>query len=376
MSRSGLVLRTGLSRSAIRGLISEFAAAGLVGEERAAPRGGPGRPSPLVQPASEQAMVLAVDIQVDSLAVARVGFGGRVLGRLRVDRPRGPTPLEGIVEEVATLLARVSRPDDQPLGIGVAVAGVVRRDDGLVSTAPNLGWVDGPLGDRLTSRLQVDAPIVVANDADLGALAEWRRGAAQGADDVVFVSGEVGVGGGIIAGGRPLTGAAGYAGEIGHMPVNPSGSACRCGSFGCWETEVGEDALLRQGGHRAGGGRAEVEALLAEAAQDDARALAAIAVVGRWLAFGLAGLVNIFDPRVVVLGGLFGRLHPWFAGTLEAELDRLALPAPRRLVRVVPAALGVDAPLLGAAELALEPFLADPAAWMRARAVQPLRLSA
>ena len=93
--------------------------------------------------------------------------------------------------------------------------------------------------------------------------------------------------------------------------------------------------------------------------------LAALDSVGRWLGFGLAGLVNVFNPQVVVLGGLFGRIHPFVGETLRTELERLALPQSREVVRVVPASLGVDAPLLGAAELAFEPLLADPAMWIR-----------
>jgi predicted NBD/HSP70 family sugar kinase len=149
------------------------------------------------------------------------------------------------------------------------------------------------------------------------------------------------------------------------MPVNPDGRTCRCGSVGCWETEVGEGALLRRAGHPPDAGREEVEAVLREAAAGSADALAAIDAVGRWLGFGLAGLVNVFNPQVVVLGGLFSRLHPFVDATLGAELDRLALPQAREAIRVVPASLGVDAALLGAAELAFEPLLADPSLWTR-----------
>ncbi len=106
------------------------------------------------------------------------------------------------------------------------------------------------------------APIVIANEADLGALAEHRRGAAAGTDDAIFLSGEVGLGGGIIAAGRPLTGVAGFGGEIGHLPVNPlAGATCRCGAVGCWETEVGEEALFVRAGRPPDGGRAAVEAI-------------------------------------------------------------------------------------------------------------------
>jgi D-xylose transport system substrate-binding protein len=256
------------------------------------------------------------------------------------------------------------------VGIGVAVVGVVRRDDGLVSTAPNLGWRDAPLGIALRRALRSRAPLVIANEADLGALAEHRRGAAVGADDVVFLSGEVGLGGGLIVGGRPLTGVAGYAGEIGHLPVNPvAGSVCRCGAVGCWETEVGEDALLVRAGRPAGGGRVAVEAVVAAAESGDERALAALAEVGRWLGIGLAGLVNTLSPRRVVLGGRFALLHPFVLAPVEDELDRRALDAPRGHVEIVPAALGADAPLIGAAELAFEPMLNDPDNWVRTRRV-------
>jgi len=370
LSRSELVARTGLTRSAIRGLIGEFVAADLVSEERPTPLGAPGRPSPLVHLNAEGAVVIALEIAVDCLAVALVGLGGRVMALERVDRPRTHVSVDETVADLVELVARIraTRPPDDPLiGIGVAVAAVVRRSDGLVSMAPNLGWRDVPLGERLAEALGSDVPISVANEADLGALAEHRRGVAIGADDVLFLSGEVGVGGGVIVDGRPLSGVAGYAGEVGHMPVNPTGIACACGSTGCWETEVGVGALLRRAGHPPDGGRAEVDAILHEAITGSPAALGALDSVGRWLGFGLAGLVNVFNPSLVVLGGFFTRIHPFVARTLGEELERRALPAPRRLVQVVPATLGVDAPLLGAAELAFEPLLADPALWLGPR---------
>ncbi len=366
-SRSELVARTGLTRSAIRGLIGELAAADLVVEGRAEPQGTPGRPSPVVRLNPDGAVVLALEIAVDSIAAAVVGLGGEVFSRVRVDRPAGHVSVDAVAEDLADLAAglQAERPaGEHPIGVGVAVVGVVRRSDGFVSLAPNLGWRDVPLGDTLAAALDSDAPISVANDADLGALVEFRRGAAIGVDDVLFVSGEYGVGGGLIVDGRPLTGVAGYGGEVGHLPVNPTGAACRCGSQGCWETEVGEAALLRMAGRPPGGGRPEVDAMLRDAEAGVPPALSALDHVGRWLGIGLAGMVNIFNPRLIVLGGIFGRILPFVGPTLEHELDRRALAAPRRLVRVVPAVLGEDAPLLGAAELAFEPLLSDPASWL------------
>ncbi len=376
LSRSDLVCSTGLTRGAIRGLIGELAASGLVREERSAPVGTPGRPSPLVRPCHDRATVLALDVAVDSIGAALVGFGGRLIEHVRVDRARGHLAAERIAADLARLaLPLIERHDarDSLIGIGVAMVGVVRLNDGLVRLAPNLGWQDVPLGELLGQRLRLGLPVLVANEADLGALAEHRRGVAMGIDDVLYLSGEVGVGGGLIVGGQPLIGAAGYAGEVGHMPVNPAGTTCRCGSIGCWETEVGERALLRRAGRPGSSGRAAVDDVIAQAEAESVTALAALSETGKWLGIGLAGLVNLFNPSLVVLGGVFGRMAPFVADEVEDALDHRALRAPRDEVRVVQASLGADATLFGAAETAFEPFLVDPAAWLSPRA-RPLRL--
>jgi predicted NBD/HSP70 family sugar kinase len=372
VSRSELGARSGLTRSTIRALIGEFAAAYLVTEEPSAPLGAPGRPSSLVYPRAEAAVGLALEIAVDSLSAAVVGFGGQVLELLRVDNPRGEMTVERAVEMLAELAhgVRGLPPQrEEAVGIGVAVVGVVRRSDGLVSMAPNLGWRDVALGQALRRGLDTLIPIFVANEADLGALAELRRGAARGHQNVIFISGEVGVGGGLIVDGRPMTGVSGYSGEIGHMPFNPdAGAPCRCGSVGCWETEIGEKKLLSMAGHAGQSGREAVDRVLAEATAGSTAAQAALDHVALGLGRGLAGLVNALNPELIVLGGLFGHIYPFIAPTVDSQLDRYALRASRDAVRVVPAALHENASLLGAAELALDPFLADPARWLRPRA--------
>jgi predicted NBD/HSP70 family sugar kinase len=380
LSRSELVVHTGLTRSAIRGLIGELVGGGLLVETRSAPDGAPGRPSPLVHPDPDGATVIALEINVDSLAVARMGLGGEMHELLRIDRPRAHVTLDAIVADVVELArpALAAVPEEGLVGIGVAVAGIVRRRDGLVRLAPNLGWIDEPLGERLAAASKSNVPIAVANEADLGGLAEHRRGAAIGEANVVYVAGEVGVGGHVTVGGEPLDGAAGYAGEVGHMIVNPGGAPCACGSFGCWETEIGERAMLVRAGRSATGGAAAVDELIEAAMAGEGSASASVAQVGTWLGVGIASLVNIFDPTLVVLGGVLGRIHPLVASELDAALDRHALSAARELVRVVPGALGVNAPIIGAGELAFEPLLADPA-WRLAavpRALRPAAASA
>lgn len=379
LSRSELVAHTGLTRSAIRGLIGELVGGGILAETPSVPDGAPGRPSPLVHPDPQGPSVVALEINVDSLAAARVGLGGSIAELVRVDRPRAHVTADEIVNDLAELaepmLAVV--PDDALVGIGVAVAGVVRRIDGFVRLAPNLGWMNEPLGDLLGAAIRSDAPIAIANEADLGGLAEHRRGAAIGEADFVYVAGEVGVGGHVTVGGQPLEGAAGYAGEIGHMVVNPGGSACACGSFGCWETEIGERAMLVRAGRSPTGGAAAVDELIGAAVTGEPAALASVAQVGRWLGVGIASLVNIFGPTLVVLGGVLGRLHPLVASELDAALNRHALPPSRELVRVVPGALGLNAPIIGAAELAFEPMLVDPARRLAdARSRRPILASA
>jgi predicted NBD/HSP70 family sugar kinase len=371
-SRSELVLRTGLTRSGIRGLIGELVGAGLVMEHRSAPAGTPGRPSPLVSPRADDAVVLALEVNVDSLAVAIVGLGGAVHRLERVDRPRAHVDVGEIVDDLMGLVGPslpAVRRGDALAGIGVAVAGIVRRTDSVVRHAPNLGWRDVPLGDLLATALDLDAPLWVANEADLGGLAEHRRGAAVDVDDVVYVMGEVGVGGSVTVGGMPLVGSAGYATELGHMVVNPDGAACGCGSWGCWETEIGERAILTRAGRATESGREAITALIEDARTGDPVAVAALEEVATWLGIGLATLVNVFNPTLVVLGGVFERIHPLVGESVERALAERSLLASRELVRVVPGELGLDAPILGAAELAFEELLSDPATRIRPRAL-------
>jgi predicted NBD/HSP70 family sugar kinase len=362
-SRSELVLRTGLTRSAIGALIGELVRAGLVVEHRAASDGSPGRPSPVAVADAEHNVAIAVDVAVDSLAVAAVGLGGAVLHVERVDRPRSRMSVDATIDDIVAMVGEIERrlsPDCRILGIGVGVVGLVNRTDNTVSIAPNLGWHDVAFGERLQVALGAPAAVVLSNDADIAALAEVRRGVAAGVADVLYVWGEVGVGGGLVSRGAPITGAAGFAGEVGHMPVNPDGRPCRCGSVGCWETEIGEGALLERSGRSPDGGRDGVDALLADAAAGVSSALDALAVEARWLGVGLAGLINVLNPSMVVLGGLLARIFPYIEADLHHEIERRGLASSRRGVTVVPSALGGDAPLLGAAELALEAVLVDP----------------
>jgi len=366
LSRSELGSRTGLTRSAIRVLIGELTAAGLVEERSGQLLGQPGRPSTLVRLRSERAVVLALEIAVDYLAAAVVGLGGEVLRSSRIDRSRTQTSPDKTITALAGLVSSLGAGDtrrigrEQLVGVAIAFCGIVRRSDGVVVMAPNLGWSNVPLGELLADALGTNHRVLVANEADLGALAEHRRGVGASVDDLLYISGEVGVGGGVILDGRSMTGAFGYGGEIGHLPLNPNGRQCGCGSIGCWETEVGERALLALAGLQVDGGRKAVDELLARAAAGDERAAAAFDQVGTWLGRGIAGMINVLNPSEVILGGLFARIYDNIEAQTKREAARLALRPSSAVVSIVPSALGVEAPLLGAAELAFEHLLDDP----------------
>jgi predicted NBD/HSP70 family sugar kinase len=236
----------------------------------------------------------------------------------------------------------------------------VRDTDGLVRFAPNLGWVDTPFTELFSKR--VGMRVFTGNDANLGVLAEHLRGAAVGHNDVAYVNGSVGIGGGFLVGGVPLSGARGYAGEVGHLLVDGSSTLqCRCGNVGCWETKVGENQLLVLAGRLSGGGPEGVAEVIAAADAGDVRAIDALDEVGQWIGVGLRAVINVFNPEVIVLGGSMAALWQARQDVVDKTLDRWTLMSPRSDVIIRASAFGLDSPWRGAAEIVFAPVLADPA---------------
>lgn len=360
ISRAELTSLMGLNRSTIAGLVGELESLGI--SEHTTPMGarqGAGRPSAGVRIAAGGPFVIAVDLGVDRAVVARVGLGGRVL-----ERAQAPVHSDGEAWQVGAAVAALIRqvvedaPPSAPLvGIGISVPGLVRRSDGLIRLAPNLEWHDVSFGPIVLAALGLDVPVSLANDADLGALAEHVRGAGVDVDDLIYVSGNVGVGAGVIAGGVRLEGAGGYAGEVGHLRFNPQGRPCHCGNLGCWETEVGAHAIAE-----AIDCPPDKVAQLDEVLEGFTVPPRELRATGTALGHGLASIVNTFNPRLVVLGGYFRSLYPLVGVEVDKGLADRALPAPLESVTLVLPALGSDSPLLGAAEIALEPLFVDPVA--------------
>jgi predicted NBD/HSP70 family sugar kinase len=361
LSRSELVAKTGLNRSTVATLVAELAGSGLVAEVRGS-AGSVGRPSLLVTPVRESAFVLAFDMRVERIIAAAMGLDGRILVRIdRLHKRNKLTP--GLAaRELAHLATELlsDLPDGSAwVGTGIAIPAVVDARAGLVRFAPNLGWIDTDFAalviDEFTARFDGSPEAIVDNDANLGALAESIRGAGSDLRSLVFISGDIGIGGGVIVDGTLLTGAGGYAGEIGHMVVNPQGRECRCGSRGCWETEIGSLALLRAAGSRF----SDVPSVVAAANAGDEEALIGLKVVTEWLAIGLGNLANAYNPDAIILGGHLTYLAQFAEGAVKSQLQAWTDGRQHNLPLREPG-LADDSSLLGAGEAAFESLLENP----------------
>jgi predicted NBD/HSP70 family sugar kinase len=357
LTRAELTQRLGLSRSTIGDLVAELSALGLLGES--VPSGGPrvGRPSHVVGPRRDSPFVVAVDIDVNRVVAAAVGIGGRVLTRQALTTRPGPASPEEVTREIAEavpILQQTVGGGARPVGIGISVPGTVERLTYVVGLAPNLGWHDAAFG-ALVQRAVPQLPVSIGNDADLAVLAEHSRGSARGYDDVIYLLGRVGVGAGILVDGRPLRGAGGLAGEVGHTILDPAGPLCHCGAQGCVEMFIGDAALVRLAGTDG-----DVEDVLRAAAKGEDTALKAVQSLAQSLGFAVANMVNLLNPRLVVMGGSLEDVLALAQEQVETALDQHAMAAARSMVELRASGLGEDGSLLGAAELAFGPLMADP----------------
>lgn len=358
ISRAGLTRLTGLNRSTISALVAQLTELGLVVERPPDPTNLVGRPSPVVA-ANDRVLAFAVNPEIDAVTVGLVGLTGVVHRRIRRDVAQSPTAQEAVeiaAEMIAALRLELA-PTDRVTAVGVAVPGLVRAADGLVRHAPHLGWVDEPFRDLLAAATGL--PVRAANDANLGVTAERYFGAARGMSDVIYLNGgSSGIGSGLVVGGRPAGGIAGYAGELGHTRVSAGSQVDSAGIPGTLEAEVTRRDLLEVLGLRQADADQLERALLAS---PDPRVRAEVERQLDCLAVALAGIVNILNPQLVVLGGFLAVLQAVDPGRLEAGMRALSLAATVEGVRVCAAELGSDLLMIGAAELAFTDLLDDPA---------------
>jgi predicted NBD/HSP70 family sugar kinase len=359
MSRAEITRATRLNRSTIAALVAELVELGLVIESAPDPTNMVGRPSAVVVP-NPSVIAITVNPELDAVAVGLVSLGGAVVRRVRYDTVRVPTAQEvvNIVSAIVDGMRTELESSYRVVGVGLAIPGLVRSNDGVVSIAPHLGWRDEPVARMLEEA--TGFPVVSANDATMGAIAESTFGAGRGVDDLIYLNGGAsGIGGGIVIDGLLLSGANGYAGELGHTLVNSNGTACHCGSTGCLETEVTRDPLLAACGLAATQADQLDDALAERYSSDPAVRELVDRQVG-FLGVALRGAINMFNPSVIVLGGFLGSLYRAAPDLLLAASASAAIAGSGDGVRIERAELGRDILTVGAAELVFTPLLGDP----------------
>lgn len=284
---------------------------------------------------------------------------------IQTGRNRGP---EEVADALAKAVAAMGEAGGEAVSAaGAGIAGQVRADDRRLGFAPNLGWRDVPLADLLEERLQV--PVFLLNDGQAAALAEATRGAGQGSDEVLVVYVGTGIGGGIVVTGELRRGCSGCAGEVGHLPIVHGGRRCRCGVRGCLEAYAGGWAIAERAREAAAedpetaasiaSAAGSMEAITAEtvssaAGDGDELAKRLVEETADYLATGLAGLINVLSPCLMVVGGGVALHMPGLlARASELALYR-ALPVPAKQVEIRRARLAGDAGVIGAADWAVQ----------------------
>jgi len=361
-SRAAIAGETGLNKTTVSSLVAELIGFGLVRETEVEMRGTVGRPALPVELSGGRVAGLGLEIGVDFLSLRADDLGGAERHRAYVSGDNRGRPVDHVLDQLAEMaraaLAALAGEGVLTAGAVMALPGLV-DSDGCLLVAPNLGWSRVYVPNELTERLGNPAfPMRAENEANLGALAELWLGAGRELGDFLYISGELGVGAGIVVGGQLFRGAKGFGGELGHVTVDPEGELCACGNRGCVETHAALGALLRAAGLHP---RAGVGELAARAEAGDARTLDALGEAGRWLGVGVASAANLINPAGVVVGGYFAPLARWLTPGVQEELDARALSAEYDGPRVHTSALGGDAAVRGAAALALRRVFEDPA---------------
>lgn len=369
-SRAELAERTGLTRSTVSSLVDELIAANLVHETGVAPSRG-GRRGTLLALNPAGGCAVGVAITSETLIVLLTDFVAQPRWQRQVALT--DTAPQTVINEVEALvdeaLAYNAAHEAAPLlGIGLATPGLVRVRDGTLRTATNLGWRDIPFQTRWEARYGV--PVRVGNEASIAALGEHYFGAGAGFSDFIYLElSTQAIGAGLFVDGRLYQGMDGYAGEVGHMVIDPAGAMCSCGRRGCWEAvlrQVCDLTPLREAlaagtpsslGDSARLTRADV---LAAAEAGDALACRYVQQVLDVVAIGLANLVNIFNPQRVILGGSLGALLSSFLPALQTTLTaQITLPA-EDAPDLVPAQIASNPSALGAVALVLDAIMSEP----------------
>ncbi|KQX66906.1 hypothetical protein ASD06_05555 [Angustibacter sp. Root456] len=310
-SRAQLAQRTGLAKATVGVIVTDLVSSGAVrDDDPVADAGRTGRPGRPVSLDGSDVVGLGLEVNVDYLAATALDLAGRV--RLSTQVPLAPSNPDAAGVALQSLaresLATLEADGRRVLGVTLAVPGQVDRATGSVVGAPNLHWHERDIASELRPALG-GRPLWIDNDANCAAIGESSFGVARGVDHVLYLTGTVGIGAGLVIDGRVERGAHGLSGEVGHAPLGDPARACACGRHGCWETAVGLEALVRESGVRLPRGSAldpvSVASLVADQSAHDPAVAAGVDRLSRSLATGLSVLALTLDPSLIVLGGFF-----------------------------------------------------------------------
>lgn len=363
ISRAALADTTGLNKATITRLVRELIDYGFVREVGLVSSSSTGRPSILLELNPQAGFVIAARLDIDYSAVILTDFSSNILWR--DEYPHIPEDgqekilnnLLALIKQACTQVKDKERP---VLGLGLSLPGLVDKDNGVLLFAPNLGWRDFSFRDFLKDHF--DIPVYIDNESNLAALGESFLGAAKDSNYVLYVNFTSGVGSGIVYNKEILSGAAGIAGEVGHMTVDPNGPKCNCGNRGCWETFVSAPAVFRRMREKVEEGehtiiendllnhfsKHSVNRLVEAAQQGDKLSQKMIHETGEFIGLGLANLINILNPQQVVLGGYLSPAYPLMLQDIKDSVQEHALQWAWQDTDITVAQFGSDASLMGA----------------------------
>jgi len=365
ISRAELSRRTHLSKASITSLAAELAARGLVREGSPDRNGTVGRPGTMLTLEGARVCGVGLEINAEYLAVCVVDLCGTVLYDRAQPFDVASLPISDVLDEVAGImrdtLEQLHSARRHVAQVMVSAPGVIKQPAGTVHLASNLGWRDVPLRSQLLQRLDADISLQVENDAKLAAVAEYRRYEDSDVRDLVYLSGDIGVGAGIIAAGQLMRGWSGFSGEVGHLHLDPRNLPCHCGRIGCWEARVGLPEFLAHTGDRLGA--QPIDRLLTQiqdrATRGDQQVLNALDDLATSLAEGLSVVIDMLNPRVVVLGGYFSWFTDFLIPPIAADLTARRLD-PGAGALLAGAQLGMVSSAHGAALTALDSVFVNP----------------
>ncbi|MBC7810498.1 MAG: ROK family transcriptional regulator [Burkholderiales bacterium] len=378
ISRAALAEITGLNKSTVSSLINELIDHQFV-REVGLSSAGIGRPSMQLQLNPQAGFIVSGEIGIGFVSVVCANFAAEVIWRYKAKVQPESSQQETIDQALALLRQAIAvgrekcEGCDRLLGVALAVPGLVDQSDGMLLFAPNLSWENVPLKAILKEAFP-EVPVFVENEANMAALGEYFFGAAQGYDEVLYISAGVGLGGALVRGGQVVRGKTGFASEFGHMTMYPDGERCNCGNVGCWETCVSQSVVFRQVRRAIDEGKPSVlcgmvdndldrltVSLIVDAAQlGDQVALQALEEVGHHLGVGIASLVNALNPDLVLFGGILSVAGNFLLPIVELELQQRALRWNANAAKVALARHGFYASVVGGVAMVYQTILSQP----------------